>query len=48
MHITRLKNGIQLQFSENRKITITNIELSSFDRTQLDKFIAKHHQLEVG
>ena len=48
MHITRLNNGIQLQFSENRKITITNIELSSFDRTQLDKFIAKHHQLEVG
>jgi hypothetical protein len=48
LHITRLKNGIQLQFSENRKITITNIELSSFDRTQLDKFIAKHHQLEVG
>jgi cbb3-type cytochrome oxidase subunit 3 len=48
LHISRLNNGIQLQFTENRIITITNFELSRFDRTQLDKFIAKHHQLEVG
>lgn len=48
LHVSRISNGIQLQFTENRIITITNLELSSFDRTQLDKFIAKHHQLEVG
>ena len=48
LHVSRISNGIQLQFTENRIITITNFELSSFDRTQLDKFIAKHHQLEIG
>ena len=48
LHISRINNGIQMQFTNNRKITIINLELNGFDKTQLDKFIAKHHQLEVG
>jgi hypothetical protein len=47
LHISRLKNGYLLTFKENRKITISKFELSSFDKTQFERFISKHHQLEI-
>lgn len=47
LHVKRLKNGYQLMFTGNREFFINNMELSRFDKTQFERFIAKYHQIEL-
>lgn len=47
MRISKAKNAYVLYFQEDKTLKIKNIELSKFDKSQLERFIAKHHNLEL-
>lgn len=47
MRISKAKNAFILYFQEDKTLKIKKIELSKFDKSQLERFIAKHHNLEL-
>jgi energy-converting hydrogenase Eha subunit C len=47
MRISTVKNAYILYFKEDKTLKIKKIELSKFDKSQLERFIAKHHNLEL-
>jgi hypothetical protein len=47
MSVTPMKNGVVLNFTEARKVTVNYWEMSRFDRAQFELFITANHQTEI-
>jgi hypothetical protein len=47
MSVTPMKNGVVLNFTGERKVTVNYWEMSRFDRTQFELFITANHQTEI-
>lgn len=44
MRITIVKNAYIMHFKDAKELKINKLELSKFDKSQLERFISKHHQ----
>lgn len=47
MRVAVIKNAYVFYFKGDKELKINKLELSKFDRSQLERFISKHHQLEL-
>lgn len=47
MRVSIVKNAYMLYFKDDKELKINKLELSKFDRSQLERFISKHHQIEL-
>jgi hypothetical protein len=47
MRISRAKNSYILHCKEDKDLKINKLELSNFDKSQFERFISKHHQIEI-
>jgi hypothetical protein len=47
MRVSFVKNAYMLYFKDDKELKINKLELSKFDRSQLERFISKHHQIEL-
>ena len=47
MRIAIVKNAYIMYFKDAKELKINKLELSKFDKSQLERFISKHHQLKL-
>jgi hypothetical protein len=47
MRVAVIKNAYVFYFKGDKELKINKLELSKFDKSQLERFISKHHQLEL-
>ncbi len=47
MRVAIVKNAYMFYFKNDKELKINKLELSKFDRSQLERFISKHHQIEL-
>jgi hypothetical protein len=47
MRVSRAKNAYILHSKEDKDLKINKLELSNFDKSQFERFITKHHQIEI-
>src|SRR5574343_194576 len=47
MRVAIVKNAYMFYFKNDKELKINELELSKFDRSQLERFISKHHQIEL-
>lgn len=45
--ISRLKHGVELQFTDNRTLAVNYWEMSRFDKAQFELFLSKQQQFEL-
>jgi hypothetical protein len=47
MRIAIVKNAYIMYFKDDKELKINKLELSKYDKSQLERFISKHHQIEL-